>query len=77
MGLNGLTFLIVSQHFARFNGHSSCVRKDTAPEIFYVTLQEHMIKGFDDFMEGNSSLYIPTLSKLIAIDIVLLDIQLL
>ena len=32
-----------------------------------------MIKGSGDFMEGNSSLYVPTLIKLIAIDIVLTD----
>ena len=42
-------------------------------KYFYVTLQDHMIKGFGDFMERNSSLYIPTLPKLIAIDIVLMD----
>ena len=32
-----------------------------------------MIKGSGDFMEGDSSLYIPTLPLLIAIDIVLVD----
>ena len=32
-----------------------------------------MIKGSGDFMEENSSLYIPTLPKLIAIDIVLMS----
>ena len=42
-----------------------------------MTLQNHAIKGSGDFMEGNSSLYIPTLPKLIAIDIVLMDMQLL
>ena len=39
-----------------------------------MTLQDHLIKGSGDFMEQNSSLYIPTLPKLIAIDIVLVDI---
>ena len=38
-----------------------------------MTLQDHVIKRSDDFMEGNSPLYIPTLPKLIAIDIVLMD----
>ena len=33
-----------------------------------------MIKGSDDFMEVNSLLYFPTLPKLIAKDIVLMDI---
>ena len=35
-----------------------------------------MIKGSGDFMEGNSSLYIPTVPKLTAIDIVLMEIKL-
>ena len=38
-----------------------------------MTLQDHVMKKFGDFMKGNSSLYIPILSKLIAIDIVLKD----
>ena len=41
---------------------------------FYVVLQDHVIKGSGNFMEGNSWLYIPSLPKLIAIDIVLMDI---
>ena len=41
-----------------------------------MTLQDHVIKGSGDFMEGKSSLYIPTLPKLIVIDIALMDMQL-
>ena len=33
-----------------------------------MTLQVNMMKESGDFMEGNSSLYVPTLLKLIAID---------
>ena len=44
--------------------------------MIYVTLQDHLIKGSGDFVEGNSSLYIPTMPKLIIIDIVFMDIQL-
>ena len=36
-------------------------------------LQDHVIKGSGNFMEGNSSLYIPNMPKLIAKDIVLMD----
>ena len=39
-----------------------------------MTLQDHRIKGTGDFMEGNFPFYIPTLPRLIAIDIVLMDI---
>ena len=46
---------------------------DTATKIFYMTLQDHGIKGSGDFMEEDS-LYIPTLPKLIAINFVLIDI---
>ena len=42
--------------------------------MVYVNLQDHAIKGSGDFREGNSSLYIPTLPKLIAIDILLMDV---
>ena len=72
--LNGLKFLILSHHFVKFSGHRPCASGDTSAKIFYVTLQDHVIKGSGDFMEGNSLLHIPTLPKLIAIDIVLMDI---
>ena len=54
MWINGLKFLIVSHHFAKFSDHSS----DTTINIFYVTLQDHVIKGSGDFI---CSLYISTL----------------
>ena len=73
MWLNGLNFLIVSYHFAKFNGHRPCGSTDTADKTAYVTLQDHVIKGSGNVMEGNSLLYIPTLLKLIAIGIVLKD----
>ena len=46
---------------------------DTAAKIVYMTLQDCMTKRSGDFMEGNSSLYIAALPKLIAIDTVLID----
>ena len=51
-----------------------CCCSDTAAQIFYVAFQEHVVKGSGDFMEGNSSLYVPTLSILMVIDTVLMDI---
>ena len=66
--------VITSRHFATFSGHRPCGSSDAAAKIFYVTLQDYVIKGSSDFMEENSSLYIPTLPKLIAINIVLMDI---
>ena len=42
--------------------------------IFYVTLQDHVIEWSGDFIRGNSSWYISKMPKLIAIDIVLIDI---
>ena len=71
---NGLNFLIVSHHFAKFSGHRRCGSSDTEAKIVYVNLQDHVIKGYRDFMEGSCSLHIPILPKLIAIDIVLIDI---
>ena len=74
MWLNGLKYLIVSHHFAEFHDHEPCGSSDTAAKLFYVTLQDYVIKESGDFMEGNSWLYIPTVSKLIAIGIALIDI---
>ena len=71
--LNGLKFMIVTHHFAKRCGHTRCGSSDTAVKIVYMTLQDHVIEGSGDFMEGQSSLYIPTLPKLIAIDIMLMD----
>ena len=46
-----------------------------AAKIVYVTLQDHVIKGSGDFIKRNSALHIPTLPNLIAIDIVLMNIN--
>ena len=61
-------------HFAKFSGHRPCGSSDTAATTIYVILQDHVIKGSGNFMEGNSSLYILIVQKLIAIDISLMDI---
>ena len=65
--------MIVTHHFSKRCGHTRCGSSDTAAKIVYMTLQDHVIKGSGDFMEGQSSLYIPILPKLIAIDIMLMD----
>ena len=72
MWVNVLKFLKVSHHFAKFSEHRPC-GSDTEAKIFYMTLRDHMIKGSSDFVERSSSLYIPTLPKLINIDIVLMN----
>ena len=54
-------------------GHRPCGSGDKAAKIYYMTLQDHVIKGSGDFMDVNSQLYVPNLPKLIAIDIVLMD----
>ena len=58
---------------AKFLGYIPCDCSDTAAKIVYMTLQDHAIKGSGYFMEGNSSLYVLSLPKLIAIDIVLMN----
>ena len=37
-------------------------------------MQDHVTQVSGDFMEGNSTLYIPILLTLIAIDVVVMDI---
>ena len=68
------SFCIVNHHFAKFSGHNPCGSSDTTAKIVYVTLPDQVIKGSGNFMKGNYSLPIPTMPKLIAIDIVLMDI---
>ena len=74
--LNGLKFLIGNHHLAKSGGHRLCGSSGIVAKTSYVTLQDHLIKESGDFMEGNSSMYIPTLPKLIAIDVMLIDILL-
>ena len=50
-----------------------CDSSDTSTKRVYMILQNYVIKGTGDFMEENSSLQIPTLPKLIAINIALMD----
>ena len=64
-----------SHHFAKSSSHRPFGSSDTATKIVYVTLEDHVIKKSGDFMEWNSSLYILTLPKFIAIDIALMYIE--
>ena len=57
---------MVSQLFAKFSDCISCGSSDIVAKLFYVTLPWKVIKGSGDFTKGKSSLYIPTLPKLIA-----------
>ena len=68
MWLNGLKFLKVNPHLVKFSNHRPWGNSDIAAKMFYVTLQDFVIKGPSDFMEGNSSLHICILPSLLAID---------
>ena len=52
----GWKLLIISHRLARFDGHRSCGSRGKTDLTFHVTLQDHLIKGPRDFMEGSSSL---------------------
>ena len=53
----GMKFLILSHHFAQFCGHRPCGSSNTATKIVYITLKDHVIKGYGDFKERNSPPY--------------------
>ena len=73
--LNGLMFLIVSHYLTKFSGHRPCgSSSNTTAKILQVALQNHVIKGSGDFMKEKSLLHFPALPKLIAIDILLVNI---
>lgn len=65
--------LIVSQYLIKFGSHSLFCSRDKTDLIFQVTLQDLVIKGLCEFLEGNSSLYIPTLPSLVATGIAVVD----
>ena len=66
---------MVFHHLRKFSGHRLCCRSDITYLVFHVILQDHVIKGLCKFMEGNSSMYIPTLPSLVVTSIVVLGIK--
>ena len=50
-------------------GYWSCSIGDIKYLICHVTSQNHVIEGSFNFMSGNSSMYITSLSSLVVIDI--------
>ena len=66
--------LIVSHHLAKIFALRICSGKDIVDVIFYVTLQEYVIKWSCDCMEGSSSMHIPTFPCLVSIGIMVVDI---
>ena len=68
----GGSFSLIN-YLAKFVGHRPRGSRDITDLIFDVTLLGQAIKGSCDFMEGDSSLYIPTPASLVAISIVVVD----
>ena len=62
MEICGWKFLIVNHHLPKFGGHRPFRSRDIRNLMFYMTLQHYMLRGLYEFMEGNSTLYMPTLS---------------
>ena len=66
--------VIASQHFTKFGGHRLCDSRDITYLILHVTLQDNVIKGSCDSMEGSPSLYVATLPSLVVIAIAVVNI---
>ena len=66
--------LILCNHHAKFHGRSYCGSRDVMYLICHVALQDHVIKGSFDFMEGNFSLYVTALPSLVSTSIVVMEI---
>ena len=62
-------------HTARFGDRSHSGSGDITCLIRQVTLQDHVIKGCFEFMEGSISLYVTTVSGLMARGIVTVEIK--
>ena len=66
--------LILSRHLAIFACHRTCGSRDTTNLNFRLIMQNHVIKGLCDFMEGNSLLSISNMPRLVPIGIAVTDI---
>ena len=66
--------LIVTHHRIKFNSHKPCGSSDIKYIICDVILQDHVIKGSCDYIEGSSSLYVTALLSLVPVVIVVVEI---
>ena len=76
--LNRLKFLIVSHHLAKFCGHRACGSSDTTNEdiivlVCHVISQDHVIKGWFDFISRSPSRKVTILPSLVAISNVVME----
>ena len=66
--------LIISHNLSMFGDHWSSASTDIKYLIFHVTSQNHLMEGSCKFMNKTSLLYVTTMSSLVAIDIVVIEI---
>ena len=64
----------ISHHFAKFNSHRPRNSTDIRDLRFLINLQDYVIKGSCNFVQGTSSLYTPSLPNLVAIGFVVEEI---
>ena len=69
----GFVFLVIFHNPAMFGCHWSTASGDKAFLICHVTSQDHAIERSCGLMGGSSSLYVASLSSLIAIGIMLME----
>ena len=60
----------VTLWFAMFIGQRPCGSRDITDLICHVKLQDHLIKGSYDFMEGSSLLYVTIMPSFVTVAIV-------
>ena len=54
-------------HFAKFNGHKPCDKRDRPNLVWHVTIQAHIVKGTWNYIERSCSLYEIILPNLVAV----------
>ena len=65
---------IMSLIVAWFDAHKSSASRDIIYLIYYVTLQKYVIKGARNFKDGSSYWYVTTLTILVILGMVLVEI---
>lgn len=65
---------MIYHHRNKFGGLSYCSRRDISSFFCHVTKQDHLIKESSDYNDGSSSRWVPTLTVLEVIIIVIVEI---
>ena len=66
---------MISQDLTWFGVHGFLASGNVMYSVCFVTSKDHLIEGSCEFRDGSSSQYVTTLTSLVTIDIVIVEIK--